>query len=52
MSKPADPESRSPADQAGEENGKIKSPQRSERDMHDTARGSEPETRGTSGPRS
>ncbi len=45
------PESRSPADQAGEDHGKIKSPQRSERDMEDTARGSEPETRGTSGPR-
>lgn len=45
MSKPNLPENSSPADQAGEENGKIKSPQRSERDMIDTARGSEVETR-------
>ena len=51
MSTPTQPESRSPADQAGEENGKIKKPQRSERDMHDVARGAEPEMRGTSGRR-
>ena len=51
MSKPHQPESRSPADVASEENGKIKSPQRSERDMYDTARGAEPEMRGTSGRR-
>jgi len=51
MSKPTQPESRSPADQAGEENGKIKSQQRSERDMYDVSRGAEPEMRGTSGRR-
>ena len=45
MSKPNQPDKSSPAQQAGEENGKIKSPQRSERDMIDTARGSEVETR-------
>ena len=51
MSKPGQNESRSPAQQTGEEHGTIKSPQRTDRDMQDTARGSEPETRGTSGRR-
>ena len=45
MSKPDQTENRSPAQQASEENGRIKRPQRSERDMQDTARGSEVETR-------
>lgn len=45
MSKSNKPEDQSPAQQAGEEHGKIKRPQRSERDMVDTARGSEVETR-------
>lgn len=45
MSKPENNEDKSPASQAGEENGTIKRPQRSERDMVDTARGSEVETR-------
>ena len=45
MTKPNQSENRSPAQQAGEEHGKIKRPQRSERDMEDTARGSEVETR-------
>ncbi len=45
MSKPDLPENSSPADQASEENGTIKSRQRSERDMLDLPRGSEVETR-------
>lgn len=45
MGKPEQPERRSPARQAGEENGRIKKPQRNERDMVDLARGSEVETR-------
>ncbi|MFA9200050.1 MAG: hypothetical protein ACEQR8_02525 [Cypionkella sp.] len=45
MSKPDQPENKGPAQQASEEHGTIKRPQRSERDMLDTARGSEVETR-------
>lgn len=45
MAKPDTPENQSPAQQAGEEHGKIKRPQRSERDMIDLARGSEVATR-------
>ena len=52
MTKPNRPEDRSPAQQAGEENGRIKRPQRSERDMIDTARGSEVETRAAASRRS
>ena len=41
------PDKRSPAQQAGEEHGKIKQPQQTDRNMadQDTARGSEVETR-------
>ncbi len=45
MSKPEQPENQTPAQQADETHGSIKRPQRSERDMLDTARGSEVETR-------
>jgi hypothetical protein len=45
VSKPEQPENNSPAQQAGEENGSIKKPQRNERDMVDLSRGSEVETR-------
>jgi hypothetical protein len=45
MTKPEPTENRSPAQQAGEENGRIKKPQRNERDMVDLPRGSEVETR-------
>ncbi|GGD95922.1 hypothetical protein GCM10011515_14820 [Tsuneonella deserti] len=42
-----------PANQTGEDNGKIQRPQRTDQNTQvvDTARGSEPETRGTSGRR-
>lgn len=43
-------EKKSPAQQAGEENGRIKRPQQTDRNMadDDTARGSEVETRNAS----
>ncbi|MGX7951784.1 hypothetical protein ACWPM1_04375 [Tsuneonella sp. HG249] len=52
MTKPNQPEDQSPAQQAGEENGRIKKPQRSEREMVDLARGSEVETRAAASRRS
>ncbi len=51
MTTPKSPEKSTPADQAGEEHGSIDQRQRHERDMIDTARGSEPATRGSSGRR-
>lgn len=52
---PKNSEPNSPAQQEGEEFGSIKKRQVTEHNMRrrsDTARGSEPETRGESGPRS
>lgn len=48
------PEDRSPARQAGEEHGKIKRPQQTDRNMRDQdlARGSEVETRSAASRRS
>jgi hypothetical protein len=42
-----------PKEQSGEDKGPIKGPQRTDHNTQvtDTPRGSEPETRGTSGPR-
>ena len=54
MAQPNQPNEKTrPAQQTGEENGRIKQPQQMDRNMadDDTARGSEPETRGTSGRR-
>jgi hypothetical protein len=50
MSKPENAASRSPAQQTGEEFGKIKRPQQTDATMQDddTARGSEVETRNAS----
>ena len=47
MAKTDTPENQSPAQQAAEENGKIKRPQQTDRNMadEDTARGSEVATR-------
>ncbi len=47
MAKPAKPENQSPAQQTGEEHGRIKRPQQTDRNMadDDTARGSEVATR-------
>jgi len=47
MNKSNQPDNKSPAQQAGEEHGKIKQPQQTDRNMadDDTARGSEVETR-------
>ena len=51
---PAQPDAgKSPAQQTGENQGRIKAPQQTDATMaeKDLARGSEPETRGTSGRR-
>ncbi|WP_347303633.1 hypothetical protein V5740_03130 [Croceibacterium sp. TMG7-5b_MA50] len=56
MSQPSNPAERkddsgtSPAKRTGENNGSVGAG-RQDRDMQDTARGSEPETRGTAGQR-
>lgn len=55
MTRPDQPdEKKNPAQQRGEEHGQIKRSQQTDRNMADvdTARGSERETRGASGPRS
>jgi hypothetical protein len=52
---PKNDDGMSPAQQEGEEFGRIKKRQMTKRTMRrrsDTSRGSEPETRGESGPRS